>query len=247
METVKLFGRYVIPVTTLKGQRDYYDHMNYWHSCMQNTNLRITPTEEDSKEYLTLKNEKPSLFGNLDERKRYRKLQAYENNYDWRPKKSGETHFIGLVSPTGEQLLPNFFEDVFTQYDAINNMIHFIPVSNGDGWALVSLGTAPVLVTEFRYNAIILERWEQRIFFVQDKETMKWGALRAIWQSTNDRPGDKHTLITIEHLMPCIADDIYENQLMTDCEPTTFFMIRVGDKIGVLTDWGYSKIIYDRY
>lgn len=35
METVKLFGRYVIPVTTLKGQRDYYDYMNYWRSCMQ--------------------------------------------------------------------------------------------------------------------------------------------------------------------------------------------------------------------
>lgn len=190
MKTVKLFGRYVIPITTLKGLRECFDHMNYWRNCVQNTNLRITPTEEDGKEYLTLKSEKPSLFGNLEERIRYRKLQAYENNYDWRPKKSGETHFIGLVSPTGEQLLPNFFEDVFTQYDAINNMIHFIPVSNGDGWALVSLGTAPVLVTEFRYNAIILERWEQRIFFVQDKETMKWGALRAIWQSTNAKPRD---------------------------------------------------------
>ena len=247
METVKLFGRYVIPITTLKGQRDYYDYMNYWRSCIQNTNLRITPTEEDGKEYLTLKNEKPSLFGNLEERKRYRKLQAYENNYDWRPKKSGETHFIGLVSPTGEQFLPNFFEDVFTQFDAINNRIQFIPVSNGDGWALVSLGTAPVLVTEFRYNAIILERWDHCIFFVQDKKTMKWGALRAIWESTNALTRYKNSLVTIESLMPCIADDIYEDQLMTDCEPTLFFMTRIGDKIGILTDWGYSKIIYDQY
>ena len=247
METVKLFGRYVIPITTLKGQRYYYDYMNYWRSCTQNTNLRITPTEEDGKEYLTLKNEKPSLFGNLEERKRYRKLQAYENNYDWRPKKSGETHFIGLVSPTGEQLLPNFFEDVFTQFDAINTRIQFIPVSNGDGWALVSLRTSPVLMTEFLYNAIIPERWDRCIFFVQDKETMKWGALRAIWEYTNAQTRYKHSLVTIEPLMPCIADDIYEDELMTDCEPTTFFMTRIGGKIGILTDWGYSKIIYDQY
>ena len=247
MEAVKFFGRYVIPITTLKGQRDYYDYMNYLRSCTQNTNLRITPTEEDGKEYLTLKNEKPSLFGNLEERKRYRKLQAYENNYDWRPKKSGETHFIGLVSPAGEQILPNLFEDVFTQFDAINNSIQFIPVSNGDGWALVSLGTAPILVTEFRYNAIIPERWDRCIFFVQDKKTMKWGALRAIREATNALTRYKHSLVTIEPLMPCIADDIYEDELMTDCEPTTFFMTRIGGKIGILTNWGYSKIIYDQY
>ena len=247
MEAVKFFGRYVIPITTLKGQRDYYDYMNYWRSCTQNTNLRITPTEEDGKEYLTLKNEKPSLFGNLEERKRYRKLQAYENNYDWRPKKSGETHFIGLVSPAGEQILPNLFEDVFTQFDAINNSIQFIPVSNGDGWALVSLGTAPILVTEFRYNAIIPERWDRCIFFVQDKKTMKWGALPAIREATNALTRYKHSLVTIEPLMPCIVDDIYEDELMTDCEPTTFFMTRIGGKIGILTNWGYSKIIYDQY
>ena len=162
-------------------------------------------------------------------------------------KKSGETHFIGLVSPTGEQLLPNFFEDVFTQFDAINTRIQFIPVSNGDGWALVSLRTSPVLMTEFLYNAIIPERWDRCIFFVQDKETMKWGALRAIWEYTNAQTRYKHSLVTIEPLMPCIADDIYEDELMTDCEPTTFFMTRIGGKIGILTDWGYSKIIYDRY
>lgn len=247
METDKLFGRYVFPITTLKGQRDYYDHMNYWHSCMHNTNHRILPTEEEVKEYLILKDEKPSMFGDLAARKRYKKLQAYENNYDWRPIKSGEPHFIGLVSPTGEQLLPNIFEDVFIQFDAINDRPYFVPVSNGEGWALVSLNINPVLMTEFRYNAIIPERWERCIFFVQDKETMKWGALQTIWQSTNAKPCERHSLVTIEHLMSCIADDIYEDQLMTDCEPTTFFMNRIGGKIGIMTDFGYSPIVYDRY
>lgn len=248
METDKLFGRYVVPVTTLRGQRDYYDYMNYWHSCVRNTNLRILSTDEEVKEYLTLKEEKPSMFGKLEERKRYRKLQAYENNYNWRPQKCGEPHKVGLVSPTGEQLLPNIFEDVFTQFDAINDRPNFVPVSNGEGWALVSLGMAPVLMTEFRYNAIIPERWERYIFFVQDKETLKWGALQTIrQQSTNAKPHDKHSLVTLEPLMPCIADDIYEDQLMTDCEPTLFFMTRTGDKIGILTNFGYSPIIYDRY
>ena len=34
---------------------------------------------------------------------------------------------------------------------------------------------------------------------------------------------------------------------MTDCAPTSFFVTRSGDKIGILTDFGYSKIIYNRY
>lgn len=85
-------------------------------------------------------------------RKKYRKLMEYEHNYDWRPTKSGTPHHIGLVSPTGEQLLPNIFEDVFTEFDTQNDDLKFIPVSNGDGWAIATLGPASVLMTEFRYH-----------------------------------------------------------------------------------------------
>lgn len=250
MKTTKLFGRDVIPITTVQGQRNYYDYMNYWQSCVHNTNLCIPPTEEEVSEYLNLKEEKPSMFGDLSERKKYRKLQEYENNYDWRPTKSGESHFIGLISPDGEQLLPNIFEDVFTSFDAVNDKPDFVPVSNGEGWALVSLGSSPVLMTEFCYTAIILERWERRMFFVQDNKTMKWGVLRAIRQSTNINPLGSKSLITIEQLMPCIADDIYEDYFMVDDPeemPSLFFMTRVGNKIGILTDFGYSEIIYDMY
>lgn len=248
METVKLFGRYVVPITTYKGLRDYYVHMNYCGSSMQNRILRHSPTRENAHEYMRLIEDKhPILIADIIRRKRERILNVFENRYDWRPEKYEENNFIGLVSPTGQQLLPNMFDDVFTQFNALKDKPNFIPVSNGNGWALVSLGTTPVLVTEFRYNAIILERWERRIFFVQDKETMKWGALRTIWQSTSSKPRGKRSLVTIESLMPCIADEIYEDQLMSDCEPTLFFMTRLGDKIGIMTDRGYSKIIYDRY
>lgn len=250
MESVNLFGRDVIPITTMQSQRNYYDHMNYWRSCCHNTNIRILPTEEEVGEYLNLKEEKPSMFGHLAERKRYNKLQAYENNYDWRPHKSGEAHSVGLVSPTGEQLLSNNFDDIFIQFDAVNDKPDFIPVSNGEGWALVSLGSAPALMTEFRYAAIIPERWERRMFFVQDNKTMKWGALKAIRQSTNINSYDAKSLVTIELLMPCMADDIYEDEFMVDDPeemPSLFFMLRIGDKVGVLTDYGFSKIIYDSY
>lgn len=247
VESVNLFGRNVIAITTMLGQRIYYDHMNYWRGCVHNTNLRILPTEEEIGEYLNLKEEKPSMFGFLAERKRYNKLQAYENNYDWRPNKSGEPHSTGLASPTGEQLLPNNFEDVFIQFDAVNDKPDFVPVSNGKGWALISLGPSPILMTEFCYAAIIPERWERKMFFVQDNNSMKWGVLRTVRQSTNVNLHDTKSLVTIELLMPCIADDIYEDELMTDCEPTIFFMTRIGDKIGILSDFGYSQIIYDRY
>ena len=55
MESVNLFGRDVIPITTMQSQRNYYDHMNYWRSCCHNTNIRILPTEEEVGEYLNLK------------------------------------------------------------------------------------------------------------------------------------------------------------------------------------------------
>lgn len=250
MEVLKLFGREVSPITTVQGQKDYYEYMNYWRSCVHNTNLRILPTEEEIGEYLNLKEEKPSMFGLLAERKRYNKLQAYENNYDWRPNKSGEPHSTGLASPTGEQLLPNNFEDVFIQFDAVNDKPDFVPVSNGKGWALISLGPSPVLMTEFCYAAIIPERWERKMFFVQDNNTMKWGVLRTVRQSTNVNLHDTKSLVTIELLMPCIADDIYEDDFITDDTdemPSLFFMLRIENKVGVLTDYGFSKIIYDSY
>lgn len=250
MEVIKLFGREVSPITTVQGQKYYYEYMNYWRSCVHNTNLRILPTEEESGEYLNLKEENPSMFGLLAERKRYNKLQAYENNYDWRPNKSGGPHSTGLASPTGEQLLPNNFEDVFIQFDAVNDMPDFVPVSNGKGWALISLGPSPVLMTEFCYAAIIPERWERKMFFVQDKESGKWGALSIVTQTTNDFSRYKNALVTLETIMPCIADEIYEDEIMVDDPdelPSLFFMTRIGDKVGILTDFGYSKIIYDTY
>ena len=240
--------RVVYPITSEDDQKGYYNHLNYWRVCYDNTNQLIIPTQEDASEYIKLQAERDKFYfcDDKESRRKKHQLTVYDTRYDWRPQKSGDDTFVGIISPTGEQLLPNSFADVFTQFDAINSKPEFIPVSNGEAWGLVSLTNPPVLMTDFKYNAIIPERWERKIFFVQDMETLKWGALRISYPFLN-RKRYKDSLPVLETLMPAIADEIYEDELMTEDAPTTFFMTRRGDRIGILTDFGYSDIIYDSY
>ncbi len=248
MKIILLHGRLVGPITTEEGLKAYYNHLNYWRVCYQNCNPLIVPSPEDAAEYIKLKAEKVNFYFCNDSESRIKchKFDLYETRYDWRPQKSGNQMSVGLVSPAGEKLLPDSFADVFTQFDAINCLPCFIPVSNGEGWALVSLSQPHILATDFRYNAIIPERWERKIFFVQDKTTLKWGALRVVYPFLN-RKHYKYCLPLLETLMPPIADAVYEDELLTEEAPTTFFMTSLGDKIGILTDFGHSEIIYDSY
>ena len=244
MECIEYYGRIVYPITSEEGQMAYYKHLNYWRVCYQNNNQLIYPSLDDAQEYMRLMEMENKLYGCTDKgsRKKLRQLNIYNTQYDWRPRKSGDDTFVGLVSPTGEQLLPESFADVFIQFDAINSKPIFVPVSNGEAWALVSLSQPHILMTDFQYSAIIPERWNRHLYFVQDKETKKWGTL-VITYPIHKQP----YLPLLETLMPPIADDIYEDELITECEPTTFFMTHIDDKIGILTPFGYSDIIYDRY
>lgn len=248
MEGIEIFGRGVFPITPLEWQKNYYDHLNHWRVCYQNSNPLIIPTKEDALEYLRLKAEKDKFYfcNDKESRRKYRQLEVYDTQYNWRPQISVDGTFVGIISPTGEQLLPNSFADIFIQFDAINNKPDFIPVSNGEAWGLVSLTNPSVLMADFKYNTIIPERWDRRLFFVQDRETKEWGALQIKYPFLN-RKHCNNSLPLLEPLMPPIADEIYEDELITEEEPTTFFMIRRGDKIGILTDFGYSDIIYDSY
>lgn len=173
MEWVEYRGRYVSPITSDEGQADYYKHLN------PNNNPLIRPSSDDAQEYMRLREMENKLYCCTDKesRKKLSQLKIYNTQYDWRPRKSGDDTFVGLVSPTGEQLLPDSFADVFTQFDAINSKPVFVPVSNGEAWALVSLSQPHILMTDFQYSAIISERWEHHLYFVQDKETKKWGTL----------------------------------------------------------------------
>lgn len=247
MEQVHIFGRIVDQITSEVGQHVYYDHLNRCRGCFHRDTPRQVPTKKEAEEYIMLKAVRPSCLGNSAERKEYNKLNMYDNNYDWRPHKSGSDGFVGLVSPCGDQLLPEIFVDVFTQFDAINSKPDFVPVFNGEAWALASLSTTPVLMTDFDYNTIIPERWEHGFFFVQDIKSRKWGALSTDCPIVNTNRAYRDRLVCIRQIMPPIADEIYEDSLSMDDELLLIFMTRIGNKIGLLTDFGFSKIEYDTY
>ena len=57
---------------------------------------------------------------------------------------------------------------------------------------------------------------------------------------------DCHYLYTIGSIMPCMADEIYEDEFMvedTEEMPSLFFMLQAGNKVGVLTDFGSFRLI----
>lgn len=247
MTRMDLFGTSLYPITTPGATKDYYNHLGCRFE-FSNTYPRTLPTREEGQEYVQLLEIKDKLvsWGDREIRKRYRRLNYFERFCDWRPFKVWDKYGIGLETAAGERLVPPYFADVFNQFNAMTERLAFIPVSDGENWALSSITEPPVLMTDFIYKAIIPERWEGRLFLVQDKESMKWGALRVKWPILNQAHKFRHHAPTLKCLLPCIADEIYEDMLFTDCEPTLFHVTRVGEKFGILTPSGYSPIIYDK-
>lgn len=246
---ISVHGRIVDRITSDDGQLHYYDHFNYWRSCVSNTNPVISPTPRQAIEYQQLIAEKDKLdmWGNLDMRRKYRKLALYNCRYDWRPHLSGDEGLRGLILPDGRELLPEKFVDIFTQFDAFNHLPHFIPVFNGEAWGLIAPSSPLIMVTDFIYAAIIPERWEHSVYFVQDKATLKWGALGLAYPNCNLINRKIERVPLLKQIMPPIADEILEDELQGDCAPTVFWMTRISDKIGILTPYGYSDIKYDTY
>lgn len=244
---MEISGRIAWEITSEEGQSHYFDHLKYWRVCYANENPVIVPTRQEAAEYKKLilnPNQKRDVAG---------QFSLYEERYDWRAKKFQKDGNIGLQSPTGEQLLPPLFADVFDQFPAINNLPKFIPVSNGDAWALVSINEKPVLMTEFRYQRIIPERWTMRgLYFVQDKVTGKWGVLKNYYPHLS-RDRRRHRLDSdgriagIKEFMPTTADEILEAELYTDCAPITFWISRRADKIGIITSYEATEIVYDSF
>jgi hypothetical protein len=128
---------------------------------------------------------------------------------------------------------------------AVPKVAAILPICNGDRWALFVPGERPILATGFDYSSIIPERWGANLFFVQDANSKKWGVLSIDNNRRNVSPDTAFIKTSI--LMPPIADDIYEDQMLSDCSSTTFWMTRCGDKVGILTPHGYTDIIYNTY
>lgn len=239
-------GRLVAEITSRNGQLHYYEHLDYQNSCryIENPPLRIVPSLEEAEDYIRLENK--IHFGNNGDKIENNRYNNYRYKYDWRAQLTGQEGARGLVTPNGIMILPEQFHDIYTQFEAIFSLPHAIPVSNGKAWGLAIPGRDPLLLMDFKYRTIIPERWYGNMFLVQDFETGKWGALSYSYERTNLTRAF-HFIDRLYEVMPPIADEIYEDEYCEDDYSQIFFMTRIGDKIGILTNFGYSDILYDTY
>lgn len=244
---IEICGRVVWNITSEDGRNHYYDHLNHWRVCYSNENTVIAPTPQEAEEYRQM------LQQSSEGRQVGRRFKLYETRYDWRPRKTHENGNIGLQSPNGQLLLPPIFADVFIQFSAMKDLPQFLPVSDGEAWALATLEEQPVMMTDFIYRHILPERWETGgLYFVQHNSTGKWGVIKRHFPWLNkDRRRcslnhDKRA-VALKEILPPIADEIYEAELYTDCAPTLFWIAKSGDKIGVITSMDATDIIYDSF
>ena len=239
-------GRLVAEITSRNGQLHYYEHLDFQNSCryMENPPLRIVPSFEEAEDYIRLENKVGSgNIGNKIENNRY---NSYRYKYDWRAQLTGQEGARGLVTPNGKMILPEQFDDIFTHFESIFSLPHAIPVSNGKAWGLAAPGVEPLLLVDFKYRTIMPERWHGNMFLVQDSETGKWGALAYSYERSSLKRAF-HYIDRLYEVMPPIADEIYEDEYCEEDYSQFFYMIRIGTKIGVLTNFGYSDILYDTY
>lgn len=239
-------GRLVAEITSRIGQLHYYEHLVYQNSCRykENPPLRIVPSREEAEDYIRLKNK--IRLGNLGDKIENKRYYTYRYKYDWRAQLTGQKGARGLVTPNGIVILPEQFHDIHTQFEAIFSLPHAIPVCNGKAWGLAIPGRDPLLLVDFKYRTIMPGRWHANIFLVQDFETGKWGALSYSYERSSLKSAF-HFIDRLYEVMPPIADEIYEDEYCEDDYSQTFYMTRICDKIGILTNFGYSDISYDTY
>ena len=249
---IEFRNRIVDPITTTRGQQHYYDFLDYWRVCYSTENKCQLPTIEEANEYIRLSIQKSDLEdqNSFDARKKLVRLRNYEIKYDWRPQLKGSKGAYGLYFPDGRQMLSDIYYDIFRQFDAYSTEHpYFIPVFNGTHWGMVSLSDKPEIVLDFKYSNIIVERWDYRHYFVKDATTNKWGVYHTVFEfhQSNDANIKQNRFPVLEQYLDCIAEEIYEDELMADEAPMTFFMLTKGDKIGIMNDFGITDIEYDYY
>ncbi|MCH5218400.1 MAG: hypothetical protein J1F07_07625 [Muribaculaceae bacterium] len=249
---IEFRNRIVDPITTAPGQHHYYDFLDYWRVCYSTENKCRFPTIEEAKEYIRLSTQKSELKSqnSFEARKNLVCLRNYETKYDWRPQLKGTEGAYGLYTPDGRQMLSAIYHDIFRQFDAYSTQLpYFIPVFNGTHWGMVSLSDKPEIVLDFKYSKIIVERWDYRYYFVQDATTKKWGAYHTVFelQQSNAANRKQNRIPVLEQYLDCIVDEIYEDELLADEAPITFFMLTKGDRIGIMNDFGITEIDYDYY
>ena len=239
-------------ITSSKGKQHYYDHLEFFKKYWSSDPVKKkVPSKEETIEYLELLKEERQ-GERWKQINGWHRLSKFTDLYDWRDiVTTSQDGLQGLISPDGNQLLPEKFQKVLGQTVTIKYGKEPVAVSNGEGCGLVYPSDTPVMLTPFIYKDIILERWEHEFYFVQSKETGKWGALKF----NNERTCKIHPrkrvrnqwIKVLEEVLTVEYDEIYEDEICTDCSPTLFWVFRKGDKLGILTPWHHSEAIYEGY
>lgn len=251
MNRILYKGIYIYPITTQNGWTHYYDHLKY-RSRIYAENppvLRKTPTIVDYEEYMALKSVALGFNGltGTGLNKVLKKLAEYETEFDWRDqlvtgKGSDE---CGLISVTGKTVVPRCFSEIRERTNSIIDSEQFIPVRIDENWGIVTTGDNSVCALPFKFQNIITERWEKRLFFVQDRDS-NWGTYRIINNFHNGRPFKSAISIpSIEPFVPLEFDTISEAELEDTCAPVTYWILHKDDKIGIMTESSYTPAIFD--
>ena len=235
-------------ITSIEGRKKYYEPIEYYKEYGDGIPVkRKQPSVEEAAEYIDLLKEERQ-GKRWEEIKGWQRLKKFTRNFDWRDIITETDSLKGLRSPDSTILLPDIFHNVLQQTCSLKYGREPVPVSNGDGYGLVLSVKNTVMLTPFIFQNIILERWEHKFYFVQSKETGKWGALKYETEFSCLNPRKLRNRVRIlKDFLPVEYDEIYEDEILTDCSPTLFWVFRKGDKLGILTPFNHTEAIYDGY
>lgn len=250
MNRIAYKGIYLYPITTQSGWSHYYDHLKYRSRIYAEHPpvLRKTPTINDYEEYMALKSMAPGFNGLTGAKlnKVRKKLAEFEADFEWRDQlvtsKGGDE--CGLISVTGKTVVPRCFSEIRERPNTIFNKDPFIPVRKNENWGIVTTGDSTVCVLPFKFQNIITEHWNKKLFFVQGRDS-KWGAYRILNNFDNVSFESVINILSIEPFVPLEYDVISEAELEDTCAPTPYWVIHKDDKIGIMTEFAYTPAVFD--
>lgn len=240
-------------ITSEEAQAVYWDSFHFC-SCKTddagNPLPKSVPTPEDFAEYRLLAKEYDKLLTTkgLENRLKARRYEKLHRFYDWRHQIFSEVSLQGLKAADGSILLPDIFHEVGETPYSYDCETAIVPVSNGKAWGLILAGNNPIMLTQFQFKTILVERYSDNMFFVQGFDD-KWGALCLDWVRSNNV--DSPILIPLNYvtvlraLMPLEFDEIYEVCFCPEGGPDIYWITRKGEKYGILTKSEYTPAIYD--
>lgn len=250
MNWIAYKGIYLYPITTQSGWSHYYDHLKYRSRIYAEHPpvLRKTPTINDYEEYMALKSMAPGFNGLTGAKlnKARKKLEEFETDFEWRDQLVTGTggDECGLRSVTGQTIVPQCFCEIRERTNSIIDKEQFIPVREYENWGIVTTGENSICALPFDFQNIITERWEKRLFFVQDWDDM-WGVYKIVSKFYNSSVVPAVSIPSIEPFVPVEYDAISEAELEDSCAPTPYWVLHKDDKIGIVTEFAYVPAVFD--